>query len=207
MQLERTSAPASTLITLSEAKAHLRVDHTTEDTLITSLLSVADAAIDGRDGMLKRACITQTWRLRFGQWPAGARLYLPFPPPQSVTHVKYYDLAGSQQTYASPNYSVITAERTGYLQLIPSASWPALYDRADAVEIEFVAGYGNAAAVPAAIKHAALLIVGELYASRGDMPDDVGKIVPHGLSLQTLTQQTVDRLLRPYRIHQWSHPW
>ena len=46
------------------------------------------------------------------------------------------------------------------------ASWPSDLRPANAVEIEFVAGYGDASAVPAALKQGMLLWIKLLYADR-----------------------------------------
>ena len=50
--------------------------------------------------------------------------------------------------------------------LVDGQSWPSLYPRDDAVQIEYVAGYGAAASVPQVFKQAILLLVGHWYANR-----------------------------------------
>lgn len=59
----RTVAPAETPVTLTEAKAHLRVDFDDDDTLIASLVNAATDYLDGWDGILARCLVTQTWTL------------------------------------------------------------------------------------------------------------------------------------------------
>ena len=82
------TAAADTPLTLTEAKAHLRYDLTTEDTLITTLIKVATEYAEKR---LSRALITQTWDLYLEDFPAEDTIILPFPPLQTISHVKYYD--------------------------------------------------------------------------------------------------------------------
>ena len=53
-----TTEPATEPLTLTEAKEHLRVDGTDEDTLITSIITVARKLCEN---YTNRAFITQTW--------------------------------------------------------------------------------------------------------------------------------------------------
>lgn len=56
--LKRITAPTIEPITLAIAKAHLRVTHTAEDTLIPIYISAAVSKLDGKDGLLGRAMVT-----------------------------------------------------------------------------------------------------------------------------------------------------
>lgn len=161
----RTSAPATTPISSTEAKAHLRVGHTTEDTLIGIYIDAATAALDGWTGILGRCMVTQTWRQDFGAFCEDMRL--PFPDVQSVT-VAYYDTANTLQTLSTGNYVLVNFPGGASVQLAEGGSFPATYDRPDAVRVTMVAGYGAAAAVPAALKAALLLHVGVMFTARGD---------------------------------------
>lgn len=178
MQLSRFAAPAAELLTLAEVKAHLRVNNVKSDTWLTTAIALATALVDGKDGHLRRALVTQTWNLTLRDWPVVsrrspdylARIPLPLPPLQSVTHVKYYDVDGVQQTLSTDLYRVMTGGTDGgWIEQATTATWPAVYDRPDAIEIRFVAGYGATAAdVPTPIRHAMLLAIGDQWANRGD---------------------------------------
>ena len=61
-------APVAKPITLAEAKAHCRVDHTDDDALIDALIDSAVAYLDGWGGVLGRAIMPQQWRQEFGGW-------------------------------------------------------------------------------------------------------------------------------------------
>lgn len=169
MQLTLHVAPSGSLVTLAEAKAHLRIEHTAEDAYLPALIATAEALVAGRDGWTGRALLTQTWKLTLPGFPSASCLRLPLPPLRSVTHVKYYDSANVQQTLSSADYSVLTADTPGRLELNATAGWPGVYTRPDAAEVQFEAGYGTAGDVPAPIKHAVLIVLGALYANRGDM--------------------------------------
>lgn len=156
------TAPAEEPLTTAEAKLHLRVDLATEDALIDRLIAAARQRVELE---LRRALITQTWDFFLDCWPRCRQIRLPMPPLVSVTHVKYYDEANTLQTFALSNYEVATGT-PGRVALKEEASWPTLERRPDAVQIRFVAGYGAAAAVPAAIKQAMLLLIGHWYKHR-----------------------------------------
>ena len=166
--LNRITAPAATPVSLSELKAHLRIEHSADDTLLGALLATAVAEIDGRDGYLRRAIVTQTWETFYSRFPACRRIVLPMPPLRSVAFIKYYDGANVEQTFDAANYEVVNEGVDGYIMLQANASWPATYEREKAVTARFECGYGDAAATPANIKHAILLRCGELYHYRGD---------------------------------------
>lgn len=153
--------PGTEIVTLTEAKAHLRVTHTDEDALIASVISAAQGWVED---FTERALITQTWDYFLDAFPC--EIVLPLPPLQSVTSVKYVDPDGVEQTLASSEYTVDTAAVNGIVRLGYGKSWPSTRVQANAVTVRFVAGYGVASAVPAAIKSACLLIIGELYARR-----------------------------------------
>lgn len=53
--------PVGPVVSLADLKAHLRVDHSDEDALITSLEAGAVAYLDGWGGILGRCIMAQTW--------------------------------------------------------------------------------------------------------------------------------------------------
>lgn len=196
--LVRYAAPAVEPLTLEEAKIHLRVDDGAEDTLIESLIKAFRSSIDGKDGWLNRALITQTWDLHLDRFPADSRtpIQIPLPPLQSVTHVKYYDADGILQTLSSANYFVDSVSEPARLFPAYNLSWPTTRERPNAVNVRFVAGYGAAAgSIPEAIRQAGLLQIGHWYANR--------ESVAVGVSVAEMPQ-SVGWLLRPYKIYQES---
>jgi uncharacterized phiE125 gp8 family phage protein len=66
----RTVAPASTPVSLSEAKAHLRVTSSAEDAVIQMYLDAAVSYLDGWAGVLGRCMVTQTWAQTFSDFPS-----------------------------------------------------------------------------------------------------------------------------------------
>lgn len=159
MTLTRITAPATGVISLQEARDHLRVTSNEEDALIADYVSAASAYLDARDGILGEALITQTWRYAL-DYPQ--EVTLPLGPVQSITAIRYLDESGVEQTYSAANYRLVD----GRVELVAGAEWPIVADQSDAFWIDFVAGYGAASAVPMTARHAALMMVGELYQVR-----------------------------------------
>lgn len=169
MQLELVTPPSETPVSLDEVKVQLRVEHDEDDDYLEACIAAATERIDGRNGWLRRALVSRTYRLYLPWFPVARCIALPLPPLQSVTSIKYQDDDGVEQTLSSDRYQVVKNEDEGYVYLKTGESWPGgTFERPDAVKIEFVAGYGGAEAVPPNIRHAVLIEVGGLYAERGD---------------------------------------
>lgn len=160
----RVVAPASTPVSLSEAKEFLRVDFADEDALIESLIDAATDYVDGWTGVLGRALMSQTWELSLDAFPNGA-INMPLGPVRQVVSVSYVAPNGSTLTVNSADYTTDLNPVEGWV--IPKESgWPATMKTANAVTVRWVAGYANAASVPAAIRQAILLLVGHWYQNR-----------------------------------------
>lgn len=165
MALVLSTAPTEEPLTTAEAKLHLRVDHSDEDTLIDGLITAARLHIE--QTVLRRALVTQTWDLYVPAFPGSDELALPKPPLQSVSSVKYTPDGDSQATFNSSNYSTNLYAEPGYVKLNDGTSWPGdVLEEVNGVQVTFVAGYGAAEDVPQPIKQAMLLLIGHLYENR-----------------------------------------
>lgn len=194
MALKLITAPAAEPVSTSEAKSHLRVDTTADDTYIGTLITVARQNVESH---LRRALISQTWEVVLDAFPAGV-IRLPKPPLASVTSIKYTDDEGNESTYSSANYVVDTDTEPGRVVLKSGQTWPAVTLAAvNGVRVRYVAGYGAAGSnVPQAIRQAILLVIGSLYENREDV------LVAQGVSIGVLPFGVV-ALLAPYRIYGW----
>lgn len=167
-----------------------------DEAQIAAYRNAAEAALDGPDGELGRAIITQTLRLTLDTFPFdGLRampIVLPMPPYQSVSSVTYIDRAGSTQTLASGAYYVVNGQsQPTQIWPAPGTVWPSTQDRPAAVTVEWVAGYGDAASnVPQDIIAAGLLMLADLYENRA--ATEVGATIARNPS--------VDRLLAKHRV-------
>lgn len=156
-----TGAP-DPLITLAEAKAHLEVSDTDRDTMITSLVAAASAMIDGYDAMTGKAINEQTAAFSIPTAPTG-HVHLPIFPVKSLTSVAYYDTDNVSQTINVANFRLVANEDYAWIENIPSFSWPAVYDRHDAITFTLLCGFAE---TPEPLKHAAKLMVGHWFENR-----------------------------------------
>lgn len=184
----QTAAPATTPVTLTEAKLHLRLDHDSEDALVTMLIEAATAHLDGYAGILGRCLVTQTWKQEFDGFARTLRLPLLAATISSITYLD--DDGTTTTTVTSTNYALHHDALGSYVRFIDDYSIPGDLWETKAVAVTFTAGFGAAAAVPAAIKAAILLLVGHWYANR--------EAVNIGNSTSSLPF-AVDALLTPFR--------
>jgi uncharacterized phiE125 gp8 family phage protein len=162
MALRLITAPAVEPVTREEAKAHLRVDSTDEDTLIDDLIQTAREYCEDYQN---RAYLEQTWELVLDSWPDGNEIVLDKPPLQSVTSVTCYDTTGAATVWASSNYIVDTASHR--LALGYGKSWPSVTLQPVAgIVIRYVVGNEEAASVSRRVRQAMLLLIGYWYGNR-----------------------------------------
>lgn len=110
---------------------------------------------------------------------------------QAVTAITYRDEAGADVTLDPGVTTDVRADALGpFVRLRDGQSWPATAWGDDAVSVVFIAGYGAPAAVPQAIRHAILLLVGHWHANRE--PVNIGNIT-------SSLDFSVTALLAPFR--------
>ena len=185
MVLKLLTPPATEPITLEETKSYLKVMGTTDDVLISQIISALRKTCEGWTG---RALVTQTWTLWRDTFPHRGKdrlphdgyfelpvefadeaqrvIVIPRPPLQSVTFLKTYNTSNQATVFDSNQYFIDTASEPGRVVLNSAAAWPSGLRPANSVEIEFIAGYGDASAVPGALKQGILIWIKLLYADR-----------------------------------------
>jgi len=182
-----TVDPAIEPVTLAEMKTQLRIDGTDDDDFLTAAISEARQEIEDLTGL---TFITQSWQLTIDRWPTGREpwwdgvkqghidtlsgpnrsLELPRYPLQSITSVTTYDEAGNSTAITvATTFDVDTQQMPGRMTLQSGASWPTALRANNAIEVVYVAGYGDAASdVPAPLKRAIKSVVAYIYSHRGD---------------------------------------
>ena len=166
--LSVATAPVAEPVTLAEAKAHCRVDTSTDDTYIGTLIT---AAREWVEEYLDRAVVHQRLTMRLDAFPY--EIELPRPPMATAgtttAVVLTYTLGDeSTTTLAEANYRVDRSSTPGVVRQLRAGTWPANLDDYNAVTVTWWAGYGaSGSSVPAAIRHAILMLVSHWYEARG----------------------------------------
>ena len=190
VRIKVTSAPATEPVTLTEIKAHLRVDHTADDTLLGSYIQAARETIES---WTARRMITRTEKLFLQEFPASGVIVIPAAPVSAVTAINVLDEELAATPFAATNYVVDLNSPLARVALKFGACWPTLSaDRkpVNPIEVTFTSGYANAAAVPETLKTAVKLLVGHFYENREDSTPLTVNQLPVG----------VRHLIAPYRV-------
>jgi uncharacterized phiE125 gp8 family phage protein len=164
MNYRLVTGPATEPLTYAEVKAFLRLNDDSEQTFVTTLITIARQIVEGQTW---RPLISQTWSLQFDK--SELTLFISNinkAPIISIDTVSYYDTDNVLQTLSPTLYETDIYGNPARFRL---KSIPSVYDRMGALIVNFVCGYTNAAAVPQAIKQAMLLIIGHLYENRSDV--------------------------------------
>ena len=165
-QVTETVAPTTEPVTLAYAKLHLRVDTTTDDSLISNLII---AARQYAEIFCARSFAQHTYRADLPNF--YDLMELPLGPVQAISSIKYYDTASpsvlqtlDSAVYALHHDSVIR----NYGQV-----WESVAIRPDAVQVTYTTGYSDLASpedtianVPQAAVAAMLLLVGDLHENK-----------------------------------------
>lgn len=172
-------------ITLAQAKLHLRVDHDTDDTRITAMIT---AARETAEHELGRPLGTQVWQITLDAFPA-VELFIG-PDVTGIVSIQYLDSAGVLQTLDDAAYVLDNAEAERCF-VIPAegTDWPASYDSANAVRVRISCGLTP---VPETVRAWMLMHIGALYKH--------AESVTSGVSVAELPGRFVDRLLDRWRI-------
>lgn len=152
------SAAGTCALTTAAAKAHLRVDHSDEDTLIASLAQAAHNVVAQMTG---RVLTEEEWTVAVSS--VAGDLALPLCPVRSLDAISYYDAAGDAQSLDVAGFWLFAHPDRPVIRPKPGTAWPALQPREDALTVTVTAGL---AAVPDELVTAMKLLVGHYYANR-----------------------------------------
>ena len=166
MKTYQVITPASTYpVSLTEAKSHLKVDTTADDTYITSIIKAATQLSEEYTNRFFIDTVIEQYASSF------ADLQTLFKSKVSaVAYVKYYDSDNSLQTLSATVYNTQLNYEPSQIQLADNQSFPKITSRNDAVLARYTVGYGSSASdVPEIIKQAILLTIGNFYQNRNSV--------------------------------------
>lgn len=150
------------------------------DDYIETLIKVATEVVE-HDTQLKLT--RETWRYTMEQFEED-EFYIPLAPIASITSIQYYDSLNTLQTLSSAYYTLDgisggLPRGNSRVYLNDPYDWPYTFDREDAVQTTFVAGYGTSApTVPESLKHALKLLVTFFFEHRGEPVADNIRMYP-----------------------------
>jgi len=192
-----------------DVKSHLRVEAPTPAE-IAYLNNLIKAARIWAENFTSRCFIEQTWDLlltggfppssehprnQIGRYATKDDLHIlsndelriprvPLKTTGGITHVKYLNTAGVQQTLAGTDYVVAARGEAALIVPAYGKSWPSTRDWLDAsgnypVEVRFIAGYGTKGTdVPETFRQAMLLLIGHWYENREEVSEAALAQVP-----------------------------
>jgi uncharacterized phiE125 gp8 family phage protein len=182
---KQISEPSTEPLTYQEVKEYLRLNGDTEQAYVTSLIVAARQVVESR---IWRPLISQQWQMQFDFHELNLlSKNINKAPLLSIESVTYYDGNNDIQTLSPTSYEFDLFSSPPRVRI---KTTPTLYDRFNALQINFTCGYLNAASVPKNIKIALFLIVGHLYENRQD--------VVTGTQVNVMPQAS-EYLLEPYR--------
>lgn len=162
------TAPASEPITLAQAKAQIKVDHTDDDTAITRLITTARQYVELVTG---RAMLAQTWDVYYDHFPHCNYMPLPFGQLQTVDAFAWTDSGGTTRTWtvSAPNLlesgttraHIDAVNEPARITLAYSQSWPTdTLKTSNPIRVRITCGY---ATVPSNLTAAMLLLIDHWY--------------------------------------------
>jgi len=169
--LTRQTQPAVEPVTLSEAKAHCRIDSTDDDAYIATLIS---AAREWCEQYLDRSLVHTQWVMRFDKFPPDGTMDIELPRPPMATAGTATAVAltftyenGTTATYSTASYRVDRNGVPGTVKTLYGQTWPPHLQDDNAISVTWWGGYGaSGTSVPAAIRHAMLMLVCFWYENR-----------------------------------------
>lgn len=194
--LETLAILSAEPVTLDEAKQHLRETEDVQNTLIAALISAAREHVENITG---RALVRARKRMKL--WDYVDKLDIrPIP----VAQVESYEYLNNQLdpeswTTIDPSiYELQTSDQCATIYLRTDEEWPdGQSDENYPVRVTYIVGPQTLGSpdvpqIPAALKHAILLLVGDMYENREAQMVNA-----------TIAQNhTLNRLITPYKL--WS---
>jgi uncharacterized phiE125 gp8 family phage protein len=195
------TAPASEPVTLTQAKAQLRVDHSDDDALITQLITTARQYVEI---ITSRALLTQTWDVYYDEFPDDEDIDLPFGQLQSVVSFSWTDSANVTRAWTVSGSDLFegsvmrahinTVEEPACIELAYSQLWPTdTLKTSNPIRVRITCGYVT---VPSNLTAAMLLLIDHWY--RNTSAVIVGEMASVGTAEIPMA---FGALIANYRLH------
>jgi uncharacterized phiE125 gp8 family phage protein len=184
-------------VSVDEIKTHARIDSTTEDTYINTLITIARTNAENKTHRLLRP---GTVTLTMDAFKPVELRPSPLRESSSIT-IQYVDSTGGVSLLGSSVYEIHddSDTRPAILTTAYGQTWPTTQNVKGAVTVTYSAGYLTSTVsssnnpVPEPIKQWIKLTATGMYENRTSLND--------ANSVQALGYQFLDGLLEPYVIH------
>ena len=175
MTIALITQPATEPLALLEVKAHLRIDHDHEDTLLLETLKAARHYTEFASG---QKLITQAWRQYEICFPQDRSIHARVGPVQSIAAITAFDGDGTPHTVASQDAVVVRGASVGLIEFSSSFD-PEL--ALNGLEIDLVVGIADFGVdIPDTLKRAILMLVAHWYENRENSTMDKLESTPFG---------------------------
>jgi uncharacterized phiE125 gp8 family phage protein len=180
-------------VSVADLKTHLRIDSTSEDSYLGTLITIARQQCERRTHRLLRP---GTVVLTLDDWSTG--IELPRPPLRNSTAlvITYINSTGGSTTLSSTVYTIHDDSDTTppILSTAYGQSWPSHQSVKGAVTVQYEAGYSSGSTgipLPDSIKQWVCMYAGGLYEQRESLMQASASVeVPF-----------LDGLLDDYTVH------
>ncbi|GIW49013.1 MAG: hypothetical protein KatS3mg079_489 [Caloramator sp.] len=189
MNLRVIEGPTDEVVSLEEAKSHLRIDGDDEDILIFSYIKAAREYAEIFTG---RSFVGKTYEYITNPKEKYSYVELPMPPLIEVLEVLCVD-KNNQELKLNEGYDYYVLKGYDESLIYPSLErgWPKeTLDRFGSIKIKYRAGYTDA---PMPVKQAILILTSHFYENRENLTTKDYKEIPFGVS----------SLLRPFWVPRW----
>ena len=159
------TAPAAEPVSLAIVKEFLRVSaaNTDQDDVIQALMDTALAEVESQS---YRRLFTQTWTITCNNWQEVKEV-IKYGRLQTITSIKYLDEDETSQTVSTDDYKVSGTGGADKGRIVfysdGDFDYPSVFE-VEPITIEFICGYGLAAAVPEVFKTAIKMLVSDVWA-------------------------------------------
>lgn len=191
--LRKITQPAVEPVTLSEIKAHVRVEHEEEDALLQGYVQAARIYCETKTD---RCFIDTQLEMKLDTFPAGIELSLPLPPftstpSRQAIEVTYLNVQLQPLTVTEAEPVIVSSPGTFIANrastpavLTPNVNgyWPVTGPIRSAVTVRWWAGYGlDGTSVPKPLRHAVMMLAGHWYLNREAVAPGSMTNVPYGV--------------------------
>lgn len=137
--------PRALPLTLAEAKTHLRITHSADDTDISEMIR---GAAEFCQTVSYRTFVATTWQMDVNKFP-DRTFWLPRSPGISLESFRYRDSAGDWQTVSSSLYRTDFVRQPATIVRRRDSSWPSPDLDTGCVSVRWVAGMAAPATIDA----------------------------------------------------------